>query len=490
MLSGLIAGTVGYTLFYFGADYIERVCDDQSVNRTWQERYMEDLQNYVDDRGITADNIDELRNWTDENTYVYVSVYQNQHIIFNSDYVYADAAELEDSYALEGVAETEDEGETDSTTSENDVAITESPEETDNVATTEVVYDTSSDTISGTDEEDYDYMTMELAESDIEDSEYLYRLVLADDSVARVDMFCYDYWKYHYYVCAVAVVIGIFLFVVLLTRLIQKKIRYINEIAKELQILEGGNLEYSVTVKGEDEISDLARGIEQMRLSVVENMEKEQQLLQVNKDLVTSMSHDLRTPLTTLMGYLEMLEKNPSVDEEKRRRYVELSLAKSKEIKNLSDDLFEYFLIYGEDKGNIEVEPVPAFALAEDLIGNQLLSLEEEGYQIEGLNNISEEDGNCMINNQYMQRVLNNIISNLGKYADKEVPVEVSANIEQNYMVIRVRNGINRHLEQHESTKIGLITCRRIMALHQGDFQKYETEDEFTVKLAIPMEKK
>jgi signal transduction histidine kinase len=453
MLSGLIAGTVGYTLFYFGADYIERVCDDQSVNRTWQERYMEDLQNYVDDREITADNIDELRNWTNVNTYVYVSVYQNQHIIFNSDYVYADAAELEDSYVLEDSSDT---------TSEAD-------EE---------------------DEEDYDYMTMELAESDIEDSEYLYRLVLADDSVARVDMFCYDYWKYHYYVCAVAVVIGIFLFILLLTWLIQRKIRYINEIAKELQILEGGNLEYSVTVKGKDEISDLARGIEQMRLSVVENMEKEQQLLQVNKDLVTSMSHDLRTPLTTLMGYLEMLENNPSADEEKRRRYVELSLAKSQEIKNLSDDLFEYFLIYGEDKKNIEVEPVPAFALAEDLIGNQLLSLEEEGYQIDGLNNISEEDGNCMINNQYMQRVLNNIISNLGKYADKEVPVEVSANIEQNYMVIRVRNGINQHLEQHESTKIGLITCRRIMALHQGEFQKYETEDEFTVKLVIPMEKK
>jgi signal transduction histidine kinase len=273
-----------------------------------------------------------------------------------------------------------------------------------------------------------------------------------------------------------------------LTRLIQKKIRYINEISKELQILEGGNLEYPITIKGQDEIGNLARGIEQMRLSILENIKKEQEILQGNKDLVTSMSHDLRTPLTTLIGYLELLESKPMADEATRKKYAQLSLAKSREIKNMSDDLFEYFLIYGENEKKIEVEPIPAAALVEDLIGNQLLGLEEEGYVIDGLNNVSEEDGNCMMNVQYMRRVLNNLISNLEKYADKAVPVEVSANIEQRYMVIRLRNGINRHLEPHESTKIGLITCERIMKLHHGEFQKFETEDEFTVKLVIPME--
>ena len=151
--------------------------------------------------------------------------------------------------------------------------------------------------------------------------------------------------------------------------------------------------------------------------------------------------------------------------------------------------LFEYFLIYGENEKKIAVEAVPAYMLAEELIENQFLGLEEEGYKLSACNRIDEQSGNCMINTKYMQRVLNNIISNLEKYADKEVPIEVSANIEQEFMVIHVRNGIRKNLDLHESTKIGLITCDRIMRLHHGEFKKYETEDEFTVKLAIPMEK-
>lgn len=436
LLSAAIAVVLGYVIFYFGTDYVEQLFDDQDINKTWQVKYLEDLQEYVDQNAITSDNLDKLADWTEDNPYVYLSVYQNRQIVFNSDYAYAES--LEESYTVE-----ED--------------ISETAEEED--------------------------------VSEIDEMEYLYRLVLADGNVARVDIFCYDYWKYNYYVWGVAVVAAVLLFASILTRLIHKKIRYINEMTKELQILEGGNLEYPITIKGNDEIANLARGIEQMRISIIDNIRKEQQMLQGNKELVTSMSHDLRTPLTTLTGYLEMLVMGNVTDEEKRKHYLELSLTKSREIKQLSDDLFEYFLIYGENDKRIEVEPVSAAALAEDLISNQLLGLEEEGYVISGINNIPPEAGNCMINVKYMQRVLNNLISNLQKYADKESPIEVSANVEQQYMVLRVRNMISKNLEPHESTKIGLITCERIMKLHHGEFQRFELEGEFTVKLVIPMER-
>lgn len=442
LLSGAIAGVIGYVIFYFATSYVEQLFDDQEINKTWQVKYLEDLQEYVDQNAITLDNIGELVNWTDNNPYVYLSVYQNQQIVFNSDYAYKES--LEDSYTVE------------------EIPVQEEDED-------------------GAEEEEE---TSEIAEMD-----YLYRLVLADQSIARVDIFCYDYWKYNYYVWGVAVVVAVLLFVAILTRLIHRKIRYINGMTKELQILEGGNLEYPITIKGNDEIANLARGIEQMRISIIDNIRKEQQMLQGNKELVTSMSHDLRTPLTTLTGYLEMLAMGNVTDEEKRKHYLELSLAKSREIKQLSDDLFEYFLIYGENDKRIDVEPVSAAAMAQDLISNQLLGLEEEGYIISGVNNISMEDGNCMINVKYMQRVLNNLISNLRKYADKESPIEISANVEQQYMVLRVRNQISRNLEPHESTKIGLITCERIMRLHHGEFQRYESEGEFTVKLVIPMER-
>lgn len=418
----MVSFTVGYVFEYFASNYVEKLFEDEALNRTWQVEYLEDLQQYVEREGITVQTISDLKNWIKENNYVYLSVYQNGRIIYNSDYTYED-------------------------------------------------------------------LEVEETEEEVQDSEYLYRLVFSDGSVARVDIFAYDYWRYYNYVFAVSVIIGVLLFILIMTRMIHHKIRYINKIVQELQILEGGNLEYPVTVKGNDELSNLANGIEQMRLSVIDSIKKEQTALQKNKDFVTSVSHDLRTPLTTLTGYLEILNMDNTASESKRKQYLELSLAKTKEIKVLSDDLFEYFLIYGMAEDRSDTEPVSVAMLAEDLMENQFLSLEAEGFQIQGENRLANEDGYCMMNVTYMQRVLNNLISNIIKYADNQKPVVVKTMVEQGYFWICVKNAIRKNLEPHESTKIGLITCGRIMKLQQGDFQKYETEDEFIVKIAIPMEK-
>lgn len=420
LFSLLVALAAGYVIEYFASNYLEELFEDEYINRTWQVEYLDDLQKYVDDEGIIASTAGDLKNWIDENAYVYISVYQNGKIIYNSDYSYAD-------------------------------------------------------------------LEIEETEAEIRDSEYLYRLVLADGSVARVDIFAYDYWKYYNYVWGCSVFIAAILFIVVMTRMTRTKIRYITMIAKELQILEGGNLEYPITVKGNDELANLARGIEQMRISVIDNIKKEQNALRRNRELVTSISHDLRTPLTTLTGYLEILNMDRVTDAGKRKHYLELSLGKTREIKALSDDLFEYFLIYGDAEKRIETEIVSVDILAGDLIENQLLGLEAEGFVILGENQIKEDDGCCTINIKYMQRVLNNLISNIRKYAEKEKPITVKITIEKGFLWILVHNYICKNLEPHESTKIGLITCERIMKLQQGDFQKFETEDEFTVKLAIPM---
>ena len=428
----LVALGCGYLLIHMGTGAVDKIFNNDKMNRTFQQRYMENLQEYVSDHQITVDQIVQLENWSEDNPYVYVSIYQNNRLIFNSDDgdLYDDSTESMDAATL-----------ADSHTS-----------------------------------------------NELIDSNNLYTLVLTDGSTASVDMFCYEYWRYNNYVWVAAICISVILFVILLSSLLKVKFGYINQIEKELQILEGGNLEYPITIKGEDEIGNLARGIEQMRLSVIENMRKEKMMIQANRDLVTAMSHDLRTPLTTLTGYLEILNMNRVTDPEQCKRYLELSLAKTKEIKDLSDELFEYFLLYGEDRKQIDVEPVPAFELVMDLVENQFLSLEEHGFQIVAHNHVEENAGNCMIHVRYMQRVLNNILSNLSKYADVNKPIEIIANKEQDTIVIRVRNAIRENLDKQESTNIGLITCNRIMKLQHGEFKTYEMEGEFTVKLTVPLQ--
>lgn len=428
LFAGLLSLGVGYCIIHYGLEYVEVTNDDPDANKVFQRRYIEDLQQYIEKNNIDINHITDLQEWIEKNPYVYLAIYQNNKVVFNSEYDY------------------------------------------------------------NSDEEDE-----EVAEEVIEDSvllgeDKLYLVQLADGTMASADIFCYDYWKYNYYIWGVGVVLGIVVFILTLSRLLQHKLRYINEIEQDLQILEGGNLEHEVTVKGYDELAGLAHGINQMRLSILENMEKEQRMLQANKDLVTSMSHDLRTPLTILTGYLELLNMDYDADVEKRKHYLELSLGKSREIKELSDELFEYFLIYGENRKELVTEPVAAFSLVSDLVENQFLGLEEEGFSLVSEIGVEEDGRNCIMNVQYMQRVLNNILSNLLKYADKKVPIVVRGHYEKCYLRISVENGIRKNLELHESTKIGLITCRRIMRMHHGRFETKVTENTFTVILKIPME--
>jgi len=76
---------------------------------------------------------------------------------------------------------------------------------------------------------------------------------------------------------------------------------YILQLSKEIQILEGGSLEYAITVKGKDELSKLAEGIEGMRKSFKRMIRKETEIVRENQKIVTEMSHDLRTPITSVM---------------------------------------------------------------------------------------------------------------------------------------------------------------------------------------------
>ncbi len=317
--------------------------------------------------------------------------------------------------------------------------------------------------------------------------EELYKLKLADGRVVYGELYSYDYWKYYYYICYASVAVGVVLFVGIFSGLLRRKMSYIYQIEEELRILQGGNLEYPITVQGKDEIGDLARGIETMRLSIIENMKREKLLLQANRDLVTALSHDLRTPLTTLTGYLEILNLHGEKSEAEKKRYLELSLAKSREIRQLSDELFEYFLVYGEADKMPEIQEVSVFELVEELIGSQFFYLEEAGYRLESQNSVTEASGFCSINANYMQRVVNNLLSNLEKYADIAEPIVISTRVEQGRLEIAVTNSISKEIIPHESTRIGLITCERIMGLHSGGFEKVESDSSFTVKLWLPV---
>lgn len=106
----------------------------------------------------------------------------------------------------------------------------------------------------------------------------------------------------------VDIILSFFFFFFLTMLGIRKKIVYINQLSQDIEILEGGNLEYEVHVQGNDETADLARGLNNMKDSFKNQIEKVENLTRKNQEMVTEISHDLRTPLTSVLLYAEILQ--------------------------------------------------------------------------------------------------------------------------------------------------------------------------------------
>ncbi|WP_283673423.1 histidine kinase dimerization/phospho-acceptor domain-containing protein [Butyricicoccus sp. Marseille-Q5471] len=159
------------------------------------------------------------------------------------------------------------------------------------------------------------------------------------DGPAQATFLCF-FENYYFAITILSLLLSFVVFVAVLLTLIRKKTRYITRMRDELRILEGGDLEYTVAVRGEDELADLARGINDMRQAVISRQQDEQEAREANHALVTAMSHDLRTPLTALIGYLDIMTMQKCKNEEEHARFLALSRSKAQQIKEMSDRLF------------------------------------------------------------------------------------------------------------------------------------------------------
>lgn len=121
----------------------------------------------------------------------------------------------------------------------------------------------------------------------------LYTVEFADAS-AQISLNSYYDYFYYSLLNYLALALSFFIFLMVFLTFVRKKTSYINRLAKEIQILESGELEYPITIRGRDELTELGRGIDAMRLSVIERLQSEEAAHRANSELITSMSHDLR----------------------------------------------------------------------------------------------------------------------------------------------------------------------------------------------------
>ena len=328
------------------------------------------------------------------------------------------------------------------------------------------------------------------AEGAYYDWEYYYTAEFADGTA---DVFLYGFFSYPLYSYAMTaeILLAVILLVAIVILGIRKPVRYIGRLKAECEILGSGDLDYQVTVQGKDELSLLARGLDNMRMALRESNEKEAELTAANRRMITEMSHDLRTPLTSLLIYTEILGKKAAKDPRQAMEYVSKIEKKARQIKRLSDNIFEYALITEETKAELG-DPQTLRELFYDPLSEMTAYLGERGYTV-GLRpdtGSGSERRQIRVNEEYINRIMDNIVSNIEKYADKSMPVRIETIYTEEYGGLAFRNGISCSTEDRRktegSTNIGLHNVEKMMKKMNGYFRVKQTENIFEITLIFP----
>ena len=260
--------------------------------------------------------------------------------------------------------------------------------------------------------------------------------------------------------------------------------RRIVELSRGAAEVSAGDLEKPITARGKDEIAALARDMDQMRRSVIERLGSERRAWEANSELITAMSHDIRTPMTSLLGYLGLLN-NDVLSEEERQQYTASAYGKAMELKDLTDELFRYFLVFGRSELELDMAPYDASLLLEQLLGEAECDLREAGFEVQRMP--LEGEAAISADPMYLKRVLDNLVSNIKKYADRERPVMLLCERTGDEISVCFSNAVAPERSRAESTRIGLRTCEKIMTRMGGRFLTRSDEEHFAAELTLPL---
>lgn len=299
------------------------------------------------------------------------------------------------------------------------------------------------------------------------------------------------------------VLFGIFVFSVTFLFLQEKSMRYIERISEAVRNISEGDLNTVVEVEGDDEFSSMAENLNKMTADIRALMDKERESERTKNELITNIAHDLRTPLTSIIGYLELLAGDTLVQPELQRKYIEIAYTKTKRLEKLIEDLFGFTkMTYG--KMAMHVGSVDLIKLLSQLLEEFYPSFADKNLSYELQSNVPAKvitaDGNLLA------RLFDNLIGNAIKYgADgKRILVKVQAG-EQivtisviNYGYVIPEDELPMifekfyRVEQSRSTNtggtgLGLAISKSIVEMHGGTITASSdlTGTVFTVKLKV-----
>lgn len=241
----------------------------------------------------------------------------------------------------------------------------------------------------------------------------------------------------HIWFIVFIIIVAIILFVAYFLTLTKNFANYLDEIAMGVNEISAGNFDTRIDIKNEDEFTLIASRINKMADDVKRIMENERKNESDKNNLITSVAHDLRTPLTSIIGYLDLVSSGKELSEEMKTQYITIAYNKSKRLEKLIEDLFTYTKF---SSGEVNMHPceVDMVKFMEQLVDEFYPSFQEAGLDFEFKS--SNHHAIIIADGDLLVRAFANLISNAVKYGKdgKSIIIELTKHI--NYVVISITN--------------------------------------------------